>query len=463
MPFDTTLFCGESHTGGLMRKKFVLGALVALFISACSGESPTKPNPVSPPQGADPIVPPPPPPRPVITFTAPSSAVRFGSTNSIEFACQWGTSAVAHWATGTSPNNSALVKAVAPSWYSVTCSNVTGTARDSVFLDVQPREIVVIPYIPTPSGYTIDTTSSKVVIGTNTSIIRGVGTVSFPFSTPDTVVFSLAGNAVYPKVLARVPKVFFDTWGDTIILVRIPRTWVVQKGQYTGVRAKTDLVSAYKQGPDGLSFYHRGQSQGRTDWTYSGLGWNNASFPANLWIDSAISVSLSGIAPTPSDSLRLVAGYSDLVQLIGWSPFSIAKQTPGMTGVRASIGNGPLALGGGRPDGADGLSGGVYYTTVQSRFGNKSETPHELFHVLGIGHTCAWASLMSAYCVWDTGVVYPETERDVAYLEMWQSVNDIRRKTVIRLHWGENLAGTQDEVGITPDKVLYITVPFIKP
>lgn len=430
--------------------------LTFALLGACSGEVQTSPIKAGGDTSSTP------PPKPTLVLSAPLSPLPYNGMAQIGWNSTGTNTCSAPWSNTTSTNGSTSFRVTRPSWFALTCTGPGGSVADSVRIEVLPRTLRILIYIPLQDTdeYGMDTSLSKLVVQNGTTVdslsIMGTGSLVFPNVTADTVALTLSGNDQFPRVIARVPKATFDTWNDTLTIIRVPRTWVVERGLYAQMKVTTDLTQSYTKAADGTSFYPRLWMESKQGYNYQNLGWANTSFPAKIWIDSALSVSVSGVAPTQQDSIRLANGLATLEAFVGRTLFRFGYLTQNDLGVHAFINNISNATGGATNDNPLGLFNGLYSTTIQSRFGNTNEAKHELFHVLGFGHTCAWPGLMQNGCVWNRpGVTYPEPEKDVAFFELWQNVNDIRRKTGARIHWGENLAGTQQEAGLPVDRVVY--------
>lgn len=304
-------------------------------------------------------------------------------------------------------------------------------------------------YAPDTTMVTIQSGSFK-----DSVLVRGQASMTFPTTTPDTVKITLPGNSQYPMVVATVPKAVFDSWKDTVPIDRFPRKWVVHRGLYAGTNAVIDLVRPYKRtpAPDNQSFYRRAGNDTIGYW-YPQLGWNPSSFPVKIWIDPDSSFKLSGVTPDTVDSASLAAGIADLSNLLGWTPFIMSSKANGGS-IRAVLWKVSSAQVSMFDNPQYELIGGIYFTTLFSRFKNPSEVKHEGIHMLEFGHTCEWVSLMPTGCVGRPNTV-DETYLDVAYIEAWYAYNETRRQTGARIHMGENLNGTLVELGIPIDQVVY--------
>lgn len=321
------------------------------------------------------------------------------------------------------------------------------------------RAVVFKAWNVLPSGSTLyapDTVTITIRSGSfkDSALVRGQGSVTFPTTTPDTVLITLPGNQQYPMIVATVPKAIFDSWKDTVRIDRVPRTWMIRKGLNAGRNVVTDLVRPYKRTPmpDNSSFYRRvgNDSMG---YSYPQLGWNPASFPVKIWIDADSSFGMTGVRPDANDSANLASGLSDLSILLGWTPFTMSSQTSGGA-VRAIVSAFSSAQAVVFNNSGFELFSGVYFTTLRSRFLNHSEVKHEAIHMLEFGHTCEWAGLMPGGCIGKPDTI-DETYLDVAYIEMWYAGNQTRRETGAQIHWGENLNGTLTELGKPIDRIVY--------
>ncbi len=320
------------------------------------------------------------------------------------------------------------------------------------------RTLVAKIYLLTSmSAFISDTTASMLIVRggawKDSMIVRGTATIAVPITTPDTVSFTLAGNAQYPTVVATVPKAFWDSQKDTIKIVRIPRKWTILSGVYAGMTVTADLIRPYQKNPaDGNMFWRRAGNDTLGYW-YPQLGWNLASFPAKIWIDSDSSIKSSGITPNQSDFNNLKVGIDSLSKILGWSPFATSVDSGLKGSIRAVIWNGPKNNGIRFDDVDNGYFGGLYLATSDYRFVYPGVTIHEMFHILGFDHTCAWSGRTSQGCVWTNPK--DESYMDIAYLEIWFGVNNVRRMTGAQYHFGENLNGSLLELGRPIDRIAY--------
>jgi len=311
------------------------------------------------------------------------------------------------------------------------------------------RSIVFKVYNVLSTGNTVygpDTAMVTIQSGSfkDSVLVRGQASINFPTITPDTVLIALPGNSQYPMIIATVPKAIFDSWKNTVVIDRAPRTWTIRKGLYAGKSAVTDLIRPYKRTPqpDNTSFYRRvgNDSMG---YSYPQLGWNPASFPVKIWIDADSSFTLTGIRPNASDSTNLDSKLAELSNLLGWKPFTVVSRASGFGTIRAVLLNSNREQSVVFNDSGFELFGGMLYSTVPSRF--RYAIKHEGIHMLEFGHTCEWAGLMPTGCIGRPNTV-DETYLDVAYIEAWYAMSQTRRETGAQIHWGENLNGTLLEI-----------------
>lgn len=441
--------------------KFLLAVFAATTLASCTGETPV--NPVVPPP-VEPVIPPP---APLVSLSSPSS-VTLGQKFAISWHAINADSCKADWTTRKVTTGLDSVTLSVSTWLPMLCTGAGGIAKDSVFVAVVSREVLVILQYVTPEGVTYlpeSTTFTLVNAGVTTSI-RLKDTVRFPASAAysDTVRFSLPGNTSYYPVFAEVPKAYFSNGQgavDTVSIVRAPRSWTVALGTYRGQVINVSLKAGFDTAPDGGSFFSRGQPsivELLGGYAYYAYGQDKATFPKKLVFDRTKNPSASISA---QDSINYWGNVRIMEEKYGRNLFVPGMSTPGSylnefkVGVDSTLRSHGGGIGVDSADGSRNLVGGGIGASKPFGFTNPNNVEHEIMHGFGYDHGCSWSGIMIWNCVWTQPIVYPELAKDVAYFELNLEVDVARRKYKAKYHLAENLAGQRIELGLKPEPIYY--------
>jgi hypothetical protein len=229
-------------------------------------------------------------------------------------------------------------------------------------------------------------------------------------------------------------------------IVLVPRQWNIVRGKYRGTSIPISLESAYTPSPQGLSFFLRSTAGGRI--TYTVAAWNLASAPFPVAFDRRI----PNGPINPADSIGFWESMRTLQEEVGLSIFRPANfsEITATRGIRvthnwtdsAAAGRGAFTVlqNGTILGGWIGINW-VGHFTLQSGFDVQK---HEMGHVLGLGHTCSWKTIMYAGCNFETSEGMVFTPHDVAYFEALYRVDELQRQWNTRIglphsHQGERV------------------------
>lgn len=240
----------------------------------------------------------------------------------------------------------------------------------------------------------------------------------------------------------------------------LPRSWSVQKGKYAGQHLVIDLRKAMEGANSSGSYFNDAGPEG----LFAGgmRAWQPDAYPIRV----AIRRTGASEVATAADSVALWALLREMEATLGRSLFTPVPEEAGWTmgeptaaqqnvvQVMVSRPDVPgghtgaafltnfsltdllydqhhalLGWRGSKPDtlqlaNSDARAGGVYLATPGTMH-VAATVKHEFMHVLGVGHGCAWTSLMS-YC----GKAPPDddlTLEDVAYWEYLDAVRIAER------------------------------------
>jgi hypothetical protein len=226
--------------------------------------------------------------------------------------------------------------------------------------------------------------------------------------------------------------------------VLAPRVWTIDAGFYAGQRVEISPVLARRPACPGCStFWVR--MPGTPGVGYQ--GWPTARFPLRVAFERAGSEPM-GAAPDSAAFWRGVAGVEgalgrDLFRAVPYvqtlssfrneDPVDVvlvridrSLTTAGLTtmvGTRGSIEYAGLAL---------------QRASAALAPGGRELVAHELMHVLGLGHTCAWRSVLAESNRCPGLRAAAPTPEDVAYTQLLYRVRDLQRDGSLR--WGLDAA-----------------------
>jgi hypothetical protein len=214
--------------------------------------------------------------------------------------------------------------------------------------------------------------------------------------------------------------------------VLVPRRWTIAAGagstspcRYSGQTVDIDLELAYARSvADPSSFYWRTPNAGG-GWTY-----RTAAFPASaLPVPVAFDRTIGTDPVTDTDSASFWSVVNELESEIctnAFQPVVVTAVSP-PRGVRIIIDRGLDAVARGGPNieterGASVIVGGSIVCRAASCLASGEVGRHELLHVLGFGHSCAWPTVMRAGCAGEPRA----SATDVAYFQVYYAVRAIQ-------------------------------------
>lgn len=443
---------------------FLPAILAMITFTACSGDPPTRSDPIDPSPPSVQVIAP--------IQTDPGNPILIEWISDAE-TCS------APWTSQKSPSGRETVRISKGTWFPVECRKKGVIVRDSAYVSVlspspSRRIVVIVQYVASEStSYTPDTVTLTLKHNGEETRIRVLDTTSIeaPNSYGDMISFSIPGNDSYYPIVADVPRRNFsieNSPSDTISVVRIPRNWKIERGTYRGTVIKTTMIAGFDTAPDGSSFLRRSNSVSFRElggYTYHPYGLDPKLFPIRVALDR---VRYPNEILTPQDSIDLWKGIEKMEEKYGRDLFRPGQATYEVEAHEFHVSvnpSGATPLGGGRGSFENPweLIGGTFVSTnAANRFQNELLVEHELMHGFGFGHHCKWVSIMLSNCPrGDELVVYPSPEKDVAYFELRFAVNKVRRVHKALYHWGENLNGERLERGLPSEPIFYGN-PFTK-
>ncbi len=445
-------------------KMFLPAVLAMITLTACSGDPPTRSDPIDPSPPSVQVIAP--------IQTDPGNPILIEWISDAE-TCS------APWTPQKSPSGKETVRIEKSTWFPVECRKKGIVVRDSAYVSVSTpskpsrRIIVIVQYVASESlPYTPDTVTLTFINEGLENQIRVLDTTSIeaPNSYGDTISFSIPGNESYYPVVAQVPRQNFSiasSSSDTISVVRIPRKWTIERGTYRGTLVKTSIIAGFDTAPDGSSFLGRSNSSSFRvlgGHVYHPYGLDPKLFPIRVALDRR---RYPNETLTPQDSIDLWQNLEKMEEKYGRDLFRPGAPTYGPEAQEYHVSIDPegiFPLGGGRGSFENPweLIGGAFTSNLINRFHSYFVVEHEMMHGLGFGHHCKWVSIMVSNCPrGDELVVYPSPEKDVAYFELRFAVNKVRRVHKALYHWGNNLNGERLEQGLLPEPIFYGN-PFTK-
>lgn len=215
---------------------------------------------------------------------------------------------------------------------------------------------------------------------------------------------------------------------DPQLLVMVPRTWTFTEGVFQGRTVPVDLTPALGTDP---SFYTTtGQSLAAKVWQFQvqTVTWDR--LPLTLAVDQAGSTA----QVWDIDVERYWRRINELEAVMGRDLFAPARSVatadvvvavrPGACGRATACAN----VISGDPYLEDGAQ--VFHQSVEQFREDRGIVAHELSHVLGMGHTCRWTSVMYLGPEQCGGQGAPSplpTETDVAYMQLALAVNSLQK------------------------------------
>jgi hypothetical protein len=180
---------------------------------------------------------------------------------------------------------------------------------------------------------------------------------------------------------------------DPLNLVAVPLEWTIPSGSHAGERVALDLNQAL--GTDPAFFRYTGRQTLGQLWEFQIQSVTLDQLPLKLGFNYGLSTE----AILNIDVERYWRRIEELEVAVGLDLFEPAKN-PEEASVQVILRSGfcgPATACTGLPSGDPYLSGQaqVFHTTAEQFRDGRRIVAHELIHVLGMGHTCGWTSLMS--------------------------------------------------------------------
>jgi hypothetical protein len=270
---------------------------------------------------------------------------------------------------------------------------------------------------------------------TESATVGGSDAVAFPGSlaSTDTVVLRVeepgTASARFHPALAVVTG---ESVRGTQAFVMIPRRWAIQASgtgcRYAGRMVDIDVAAAYSRSvADPSSFYWRAPNAA-TGWSYRAESFPTSAMPIPVAFDRATSTD----AISAADSVAFWGAVNDLESALCRDAFRPAMPSAlsATRGVRVLVDRGLDATARGGPTtgldrGASILVSGVIVCRSASCLTTGTIPQHELLHVLGFGHTCAWPSVMRAGCAGEARA----SAQDAAYFQVYYAARALQLST----------------------------------
>jgi hypothetical protein len=271
--------------------------------------------------------------------------------------------------------------------------------------------------------------------------------IPLPDTLPDslTVVVDAADPArrAHHPALARMTRAEARDREHGFVLV--PREWVITGGHFVGQRIAISPERARRRAcPTCSSFWVR-MAGTRSSVGYQ--GWPSSRFPLRVAFERAGSEPV-GAAPDSAAFWRAAAQVESALGMDVFRPVPYAQTVPDdfedgpddvvLVRIDRALSTAGLTT-------MVGSRGNVEYAALALQRAGAALAPggaelvsHELMHVLGLGHTCAWRSVLAetGRC---PGLRAPDpTPEDVAYTQVLYRVRDIQRSGAYR--WGLDAA-----------------------
>jgi hypothetical protein len=273
----------------------------------------------------------------------------------------------------------------------------------------------------------VDTITESATVGASNHVVlrRGLG----PNDSVEVRVEETGSSA--PRFHPAIAMVTGASVRATQTFVLIPRRWTITSGpgtvpcSHSGQTVGIDLELAYSRSvADPSSFYWK---------TPNGTGgstYRTATFPpAALPVPVAFDRVTAADPITMADSAAFWAAVDDLESAICTDAFRPAPMTAvsPSRGVAVTIDRDLDAVARGGPTtglerGSTALVGGSVVCRSATCLTSRQVVQHELMHVLGFGHSCAWPSVMRAGCAGDTRA----SALDVAYLQVYYAARALQ-------------------------------------
>lgn len=382
-------------------------------------------------------------PKPTVILSASTLSIVRGQNSRLSWSSTGATSCSAPWTTNTLAQGTQDVSPSQTQNYSISCSGPGGsTVSNGVTVTVtnppiSSFSVQVFGAQPSPEGVTglrfylfLGNTVDSVNIGSD-------GTVSVVPSSalPDS--FYVAVDAQNTTTRRFYPMDFKVSKNDALLGLRIPLipySWTVEEKLFTGQRIAVNFEDLYRPSVSGdLSFFVRQPEyipvSGQAPWVYAIETW-----PKEVDIPVAFNRTVSTGTISASDSATVMGFFKDLETYVPYRFKAVnAVSLPPNTGFQIYLFN-DAGYGSGSYDANNGTIV-VGYVSAHNRtvLLDKRTMQHEIFHALGLGHTCGWKTLMSSGCSSNLQSQTPELQ-DIAYLELKNRIVEIQRRE--RTRWG---------------------------
>ena len=224
---------------------------------------------------------------------------------------------------------------------------------------------------------------------------------------------------------------------DALLGLRIPLvpySWTVEEKLFTGQKIAVNFEDLYRPSvPGDFSFFVRQPEyipvSGQAPWVYAIETW-----PKEVDIPVAFNRTISTGTISASDSATVMGFFKDLETYVPYrfKAVNAASLAPN-TGFQVYLFN-DGGYGSGSYDATNGtIVAGYISAHNRTVFIDKTAMQHEIFHALGLGHTCGWKTIMAAGCSSSLKSLNPELQ-DIAYLELKNRIVEIQRRE--RTRWG---------------------------
>ncbi|HEX6908855.1 MAG TPA: carboxypeptidase-like regulatory domain-containing protein [Longimicrobium sp.] len=268
-----------------------------------------------------------------------------------------------------------------------------------------------------------------------------------PDSLPDslTVVVDAADAALraHHPAVARVPRAQVRDREHGFVLA--PREWAIPAGFYAGRRVPISPDLARQPTCAGCSGFWIRMGGPRAGTGFQ--GWISSRFPLRVAFERGGSVPV-GAAPDSAAFWRAAAGVEEALGQDLFRPVPFAATLPRdveddpddvvLVRIDRTLSTGGLTT-------MVGSRGNVEYaglalqraSAVLEQWGLEL-VQHELMHVLGLGHTCAWRSVLADVTRCPRMRAPSPTPQDVAYTQLLYRVRELQRGGTLR--WGLDAA-----------------------
>lgn len=224
-----------------------------------------------------------------------------------------------------------------------------------------------------------------------------------------------AGDDFHPARL----RLAREALGEGMVVVMIPRRWVIRSGTYAGDTVDVSPSAAIATHDNFGRIASAGAAPLR-----GVVGWPRERMPIPVSIHRTAAGRVD-----EADSVALWRTIRALEDALGTTLFRPAEDSVvERQGWGIAVHVDPTISGSGLTFDTWGNGGLLFDASVAVRhaadFGNPAILHHELLHALGFGHTSAWPSIMRSHVNTATASV---TREDVAYAQLLLRVGDMQR------------------------------------